>query len=212
MRVRAVCAVGALTSASLVVASLAGAAPPFKRYALPAAASSQVASPGKLTVLLPAEWRVSTVWTWQKTKQGARGSSPYADDPVHAVQWWVDATLEKKGTTLADLRRRSTFHGSSHFSGPQSPVVRQVGDTYLTLPVGKVWRQTVLWVPLKADGGWAARWYTRSYLLDRGVAREARTGAEKELFSEFFVRCGPDACRTHNSQLAAIIGSIRFVP
>jgi len=88
---------------------------------------------------------------------------------------------------------------------------QRVGDTFLNLPVGKVWRQTLEVVPPKARGGWAARKYWRTYWLDRGVVRDAKTGTEKQFIAVFTVRCRYDQCATHNGQLAAIMRSIRFV-
>jgi hypothetical protein len=204
MRTRTAYAVGALIAASLMVASLAGASAPVKQYTYLAAPKWQVASPGTLSVKLPAEWRVSTKWP-----------DPAASDPVHTtVHWIVGSQLNKKGTTLADLRR-SMFPAHPGWVGDgwnPGGRARTAGSTYLALPIGKLLRQTALLVPAEANGGWAARSYTRYYFLDRGVVRQATTGEEREFFSTFTVWCRVDECQTHNGQFAAIMQSLRLTP
>jgi hypothetical protein len=195
-----------LILASLVIASLAGASSPFKRYTLPAAPLGQVASPGTLTVLFPSEWRVSTKWQWGK-------ASPSADDPVHTtVHWSVEAQLVEKDTTLADLLHNTPHVWRGWVDVGWGTKVRTAGNTYLTLPIGKVWRLTQLIHPNKERGGWAARFYLRQYWLDRGVARKTTTGEEKELFLIFTTSCGIDECRIHNGQLATIMRSLQLTP
>lgn len=162
MRSRTVCAVGALILASLVVASLAGASSPFKRYTLSGAPLGEIVSPGTLTVLFPSEWRVKT--KWQRA-----GVSPFADDRVHTtVHWSVSDNLVEKGTTLADLLRNTGQIFRGWVDVGWATKVRTAGSTYLTLPVGRVWRVTQLVHPNKERGGWAARFYVRQYWLDRG--------------------------------------------
>jgi hypothetical protein len=218
MKTRAFLAVGIVVAASLLVVSVAGASEPFKRYTLPAGVDHLITWHGKLTVLLPAGWKV-------------KPGDPSAADPVHkSVAWRVYAQPEEKGTTLADLRarqlgefRRFTIHGWRDLWGWENGRYRVVGDTYLTLPIGKVWRQTTLVVPgkklggstlipSKKGGGWAARSYRRTYLVHRGVTTDAATGVEKELFIAFWISCGPAECQTHNAQFATIMRSIRFIP
>jgi hypothetical protein len=204
VRIRTICTVGALIAASLVVVSLAGASSPVKQYTYLAAPRWQVASPGKLGVKLPAEWRVSTKWP-----------DPAASDPVHTtVHWIVGSRLAKKGTTLADVRSSMSQAHPGWVEDGWLPGgrARTAGSTYLALPIGKVLRQTALVVPAEADGGWAARSYTRYYFLDRGVVRQATTGEEREFFSTFTVYCRFDECQTHNGQFAAIMRSLRLTP
>jgi hypothetical protein len=207
MRAGVVCAVCAG-----LLAAAAASSPPLKRYAFPAAAPAEVAAPAKLSVLLPAEWLVSTRWLW--AANGKRpAESPHADDPVHrTVGWTVSADLEPPGTTLAAARRvwlrRLPAHPATWATW--STQVRVVGDTYLDVRAGRVWRYSLLSVPDDAGGGWAAREYTRVYVLDAGLAQATTTRVFRELFSVFTVRCRADQCRTHNRQFAAIIGSVRI--
>ncbi len=196
-------AVWVVAVAALVVATVAAAAEPTKRYTIRAAAPWTVVSPEKLVVSLPAGWQVAPTWMRGKTR-------PSAADPVHTgVKWWLSAFREEKGTTLAAIRHREAFRGWRDVWGEGTPLTLQVGDTYLRLPVGKVWRQSLLFVP--PDKNWAERYYWRSYWVDRGVVRDAVKGDEKQLFLAFVVSCTPSECRTHNGQLAAIMRSIRPV-
>lgn len=139
--------------------------------------------------------------------------SPFADDRVHTtVHWSVSDNLVEKGTTLADLLRNTGQIFRGWVDVGWATKVRTAGSTYLTLPVGRVWRVTQLVHPNKERGGWAARFYVRQYWLDRGVARKATTGEEKEVFLIFTVSCGIDECKSHNGQFAAIMRSIRLKP
>lgn len=203
-------------------AGAAGKLGPFQRYTFAGGAAAQIVSPGRFTVLLPVDWSeavgaIHTKWYWEKPGQGTMvPSGPEAVDAWHRVVigWSVSTDLAAKGTTLADIRRRYAFQGSRRIWGPETPVERQVEETYLTLPMGKVWRQSLFTDPQGRQ--WVSSrepTYTRRYWLDRGVVRERSTGAEKQLFSIFTVECGTEAvCRAHTRLLDAIMRSIRFSP
>jgi len=194
-------------AAVLAAASTAGASAPFKRYTLAVGATTQIVTPVKLTVLLPTAWKVAP-------------PDPVARDLASkALSWSASVRLEQKGTTLADLRRheitdfpRPEINGWRDIWGWEAGRYRVVGDTYVTLKIGKAWRETLLVVPGTKSTGWAARRYMRTYLVHRGVAHDALTGVEKELFISFDAACTPAECPAANPQFATIMRSIRFIP
>jgi len=203
-------AAAALSSAALACVGVASASTPFKQYTLPAAAASRVSKAGTLTLSLPAEWRFSTAWSWGKTSTGFRARSPWASDPVHtSVFFSVGVALERAGTTLDSVRRDQSWAGSHDLWGPGTGVRRMFGDEYVSLPVGKAWRLTVIYIPPTSKGGWAARTFERQYWLDRGLVRTT-AGQRKELFSLFVVGCRQDQCEAHNAQFEAVMRSIRL--
>jgi hypothetical protein len=146
-------------------------------------------------------------------------------DPVHtSVNLSLDTWLAPRGTTLDDIRSRDSFRGTRKWPWAPSAIttMRQLGDTFVALPVGKVWRQSVL-----LTGTTSERSVMRMYWLHQGVARETATGAQEELFTRFTFHCArhyptglgnpppeppTDQCRTHNGQLAAIMQSLRLTP
>jgi hypothetical protein len=208
MNTRVILATACIAAVSLLAVSAVGAPEPMKRHTFPAGVDRTILWHGKLTVLLPAGWKVRT-------------SSPSATDPVHtSVTWTVGTWPQPKGSTLADIREwwRSYVHGplSRHgwrdAWGWENGRWRIVGDNYLTLPMGKVWRLTTLTVPSKKAGGWAARSYRRIYYTRRGLTTDAATGGAKELFISFWITCSPADCPAHNAQLNTIMRSIRFLP
>lgn len=142
-----------------------------------------------------------------------------------SVAWRASDRWEKTGTTLADIRAqalsefdpRFAVHGWRDMWGWENGRFRLVGDTYMTLPVGRAWRETLLLVPSKKKGGWAARTYVREYTLDRGVIRNTTSGIAQHAFAFFTVWCGytpshtVNECLSHNGQLARVMRSIRFI-
>jgi len=197
MQVRVVSAVAGLLVALFFGASLAGASSSFKRYTMPAAPPLKVASPGTLTMLFPSDWQVKTTW------------APSANDPMHGTSvWWsVSADLEPSGTTLADIRAHASYSGCRDVWGYENPGRRrQIGDTYLTLPVGTMWRQTERVYADKGQCDSAAQGYLRQYTLDR----KAMTDNGRKVFLVFTIYCGINECQAHNGQLAAIMHSIRL--
>lgn len=94
--------------------------------------------------------------------------------------------------------------------GKGTPLRVYVGDSYLTLPMGKVWRYTMALVPPKGKTD-IKLFYERDYVLDRGIVTTT-DGAEKHLFEGFTVICSSQFCKAHNAQLAAIMRSIRITP
>jgi hypothetical protein len=136
-----------------------------------------------------------------------------AVDPVHTtVRWSVAASVDPKGTTLADVRQYMLRWSGTRVWGKGTPMKQKVGDTYLTLPMGKVWRYTLALIPAKSAGAEATLSYWRIYVLDRSSVLPTSSGAEKEFFYRFSASCRIDECRTHNSQLATIMRSLRLTP
>jgi len=208
MRTKIVCCSCVIVALALATASAFASSSAWRRHTFPAGPASRIVSPGRMTVEVPSGWRVSpNVWIYRWTGNRLTERIPTAEDRVHVgVRWSADVKLRTKGTTLAQIRAGESFAGWRTRWGVKS---RQVGDTYLTLPLGKVWRQTLLFVPgMYSDS--LARSYARFYWLDRGVAYSATTGDEYQLFELFTVTCSADQCRTDNGQLAAIMRSIRI--
>jgi hypothetical protein len=209
MRTRFLCAVVALIGSMLVVASVAAALEPVKHYTFPAGAAGQISTPGTLSVLLPSGWHVTTRWPDEGAIQ--RYVSPGGEDLVHGAAWGIATWLAPKGCTLADIRRQHTIHGTRPYFGPQ--LLRQVGDRYLTLPIGKVWVQTVLVTARKGEKLYGPNkpWYLRNYVINRGTTRELATGTIKQHFIAFQVTLTHTQYATHNAQITAIMRSIRFL-
>ena len=219
MRTKVVCGFAVVVALAVGAGSAAGSSPGFKERAF-------AISSGKFTAQVPAEWRVHARRVFTRRWFPAPQYSYDASDPVHTtVQWGAGDRWEKSGTTLADMRAqalsefasRYAVHGWRDMWGWEHGRFRLVGDTYVTLPAGRVWRETTLVVPSAKKGGWAARWYVRQYILDRGVIRNATSGITQQAFMVFGVWCGyarshsVNECLSHNGQLAKVMRSIRFV-
>jgi hypothetical protein len=204
---------------ALGAGAASGASPEFKQHAF-------AISSGKFTAQVPAEWRVHARDVFTRRWFAAPVYSYGAKDPVHkSVAWSASDRLEKTGTTLADIRTQALSTFDPRFSrdgwrdmwGWENGRFRVVGDTYLTLPIGRAWRQTLLIVPSEKQGGWAARRYVREYTLDRGVIRNMTSGIAQQAFMTFWLQCGYnpenqiDECLSHNGQLAKLMRSITFV-
>ena len=199
MRSTLICA-SAVAIVLVFAAAAAGSNPGFKRYTFPAAPPAAVAPTGGMTVLLPAEWKVKTAWG----DTALRGPSPSAVDPIHTtVHWWVDAWLAPAGTTLDEMRQQMLGWTGRPVWGKGTPINRLVGDTYLTLPIGKVWRLTT-----SPGNGYV----TRIYVIDRGVVLQRHGGSRQELFTQFWVNCRGRQCQAHNEQLSTVMRSIRITP
>lgn len=204
---------------ALGAGSASGASPEFKQHAF-------AVSSGKFTAQVPAEWRVHARDVFTRRWFAAPVYSYLAKDPVHkSVAWAASDRLEKTGTTLADIRAqtlsefdpRFSRHGWRDMWGWENGRMRLVGDTYLTLPIGNAWRQTLLIVPSEKQGGWAARRYVREYTLDRGVIRNTTSGITQQAFMTFWMQCGYtpknqiNECPSHNGQLAKVMRSIKVI-
>lgn len=220
MRRRILFTVSMLAGTLLLAASTAASSEPFKRYTLPAGSqkievpnpadktgrstkpyTTKPYTPGTLVVLLPAAWRLRTYdyGTW-------------ARDPLHrTVRWSVGSRFEPVAQTLGGIRRHQVawFGHARDIWGPNTGTAQQVGDSFLNLPIGKVWRQTLEIIPPAGNGGWAARSYARTYWLDRGIVRAY--GIERHLYLTLYATCGHRQCAAHNGQLATIMASIRFI-
>lgn len=219
MRTKIVCGFAVVVALALGAGSASGSSPGFKERAF-------AISSGKFTAQVPAEWRVHARTVFTRRWFASPMYSYDATDPVHtSVRWGASDRLEKTGTTLADMRAqavsgfasRYAVHGWMDMWGWENGRFRLVGDTYVTLPIGKAWRETTLVVPSTKKGGWAARTYVRQYTLDRGVIRNATSGITQQAFTVFGVWCGytpsrsVNECRSHDDQLAKVMRSIRFV-
>lgn len=190
MQVRVVLSVGSSVVALLLGASPAGASSPFKQYMLPGAPPAKVASPGKLAVSLPSGWSVKTAWP------------PKATDPRHpGVAWSLDAALETRGTTLADIRTTNSWTGCRKGWGYE----RQVADNYLTLPLGRAWHYTMRVYADKTCTS-PALFDMDRYWVDRKAV--SRTG--QEVFLVFDTFCLTSQCETQNRRFATIMHSIRI--
>lgn len=129
--------------------------------------------------------------------------------------WCILGSRDLVGTeqfdALADIRRQHALHGSTRWWGPG--LLRQVGDRCLSLPIGKVWVQTVLITPPQGEKLYGPNKprYLRNYVLNRGTTRKVATGAVKQHFTAFQVMLTHTRYRARNAQIAAIMRSIRFV-
>jgi hypothetical protein len=206
-RTRILFAVGALLGALLLAVAASAGSEPVKQYTFPAGPQTlpprgpRVPDLGKLTVFLPAAWKVAA---------DAESGTTFARDPAHrypGVSWAAGTIHYKLGTTLANISRWNATRTMNAWVPEWT--MQLVGNSYLTLPVGKVLRLTVRVVPPKDKGGWAARYYQRSYYLDQGFVRMS-SGWQRQFFSVFTVMCKHDLCAAHNGQLAAIMHSIRL--
>ena len=190
MRTRVASLVGGLFVALLVGASFAGASVPFKRYALPAAPPGKIASTQVLSVSLPSGWLVNPEWP------------PSATDPRHpGVTWSMNASFESIGTTLADIRKRNSWTGCRRGWGYET----QVADSYVALPIGRVWHSTMRLYKDKACT--LAIGDIHRYWLDRKAI--SLTG--REAFLWFGAECRTNQCRMANQQFVAIVHSIRWI-
>lgn len=211
MQMRLLGVAAALVALLVVTAAAAEAGSGGKRYTFAAAQPTQLSPTGTLTVVVPSEWRVHTSWALTRIGDRVSGGPPYALDPVHkSVGWTLESVLMKPGTTLAEMRHTMLRWSGTPIWGKGSGIRVMVGDTYLRMPLGKVWRYTLKLIPPKGLGQRVS--YVRYYVLDRGIARALPSHIEKQLFTRFTVVCVPPECGSHNDQLAALMRSIRITP
>lgn len=209
MRTRVVCGFGVVVALGLAVASALAASPGWKRYTFPAAPPDKVVSPGMMTVQFPVAWRVKTTWGTLDAPNGAPNA--YYGRSWSGPSWWANPSfLEETSTTISDIRDRMLGWAGTHMWGEGTPLKVYVGDSYVTLPMGKVWRLTLALVPQKGQTKFKLS-YQRDYVLDRGVVMTT-AGVAKRLFVVFTVTCSAQVCKTHNGELAAIMRSIRITP
>jgi len=201
MWARIVRSLGVLVALALIAGSAFAASSQWRQYVFEAAPPSRVVAPGTMTVRFPVEWRVSF---------GTGTPSAYYRS-YKDVQWWADAALEARSATISSVRSGMLGYAGRSMWGEKTPMMLYVGDSYLTLPMGKVWRLTLALVPAKGETDFGGLHYWRQYVLDRGVVTTTQ-GAEKHLFNVFNVECSAELCKTHNGQLAAIMRSIRITP
>jgi len=207
MWARIVRSLGVLVALALITGSALAASSAWKQYTFAAAPPSKVVAPGTMAVRFPAGWVVSTTWPTLLVRNGTPHAYPLSSKDA---DWWVDVSLEAKGTTMSDVRSRMLGWAGKSVWGEGTPMRAYVGDSNLTLPMGKVWRLTLALVPVKGETGFGVH-YERDYVLDRGVVTTAQ-GAQRHLFNMFTVTCSAEFCKTHNGQLAAIMRSIRITP
>ena len=198
-------AFGVFVAVVLIGGSAFAASSEWTRYTFPAAPPNKVVAPGTMTVRFPAGWHVRSTW------QTPGGSTPNASNGSgREAVWWVGASLENPTDTISDFRAAMLGLPGSQVWGEGTPMRVYVGDSYLTLPIGKVWRLTMALAPVKGETNYTLH-YERDYVLDGGLVT-TWAGGKKHLFEQFTIICSAEFCNAHNSQLAAIMGSIRITP
>jgi hypothetical protein len=136
--------------------------------------------------------------------------------------------LLPRGATINDIRQKLLRRVGDHVWGEGTPIVAYGGESYVTLPMGRVLRITLKWVPPKGEKmKWKTKQisYERHYVLDRGIVKTIKPPADLEgrfwsptdgtphhLFLEFELFCSDPGCKTHSGQFAAIMRSIRITP
>ena len=201
-----------LVAAFMVISGSALAASSgWTRYTFPAAPPDKVVAPGTMTVKFPEGWHVTTTWKTATASNRWRGSWPNAYYlSGRDAMWWPGLDLVNPSTTISDIRAGLLGWMGNQVWGKGTPLRVYVGDSYLTLPVGKVWRLTQALVPVKGETDYTLH-YERDYVLDRGIVTTT-TGTQKHLFEQFTVICSAEFCKAHNGQLAAVMRSIRITP
>jgi hypothetical protein len=88
-----------------------------------------------------------------------------------------------RGATINDIRQKLLRRVGDHVWGEGTPIVAYGGESYVTLPMGRVLRITLKWVPPKGEKmKWKTKQisYERHYVLDRGIVKTIKPPADLE--------------------------------